>query len=115
MGEQFVAIVSTLTRQMLFVVKWDTPAIGDGLVVISGASNQLFKSRWLMLDVAGGCGVFVHLRLQTTVATMTMCFFNVTELVRNIPHFGIYFHFKITNLMNFYRISTKKTAILNKV
>ena len=85
MEEQFATIISILTRQMLFVVKWDTLDICNGLVVISGASNQVFKSRWMMSYAAVGSGVPVHLHLQPIVLTAKMCSFNVMDSVRNKP------------------------------
>ena len=72
-----MTMVSTLTRQMLFVVKWDTSGILNGIVVISGPSNQVLKSRWMISYAAVGNGVLVHLNLQTIVVTAKMCFFNV--------------------------------------
>ena len=72
-----MTMVSTLTRQMLFVVKWDTSGILNGLVVISGPSNQLFKLHWMMSYAAVGNGILVHLNQQTIVVTAKMCSFNV--------------------------------------
>ena len=77
-----MTIISAITRQMLFVIKWDTPVIGDGLVVISGPSNQRFKLRWMMSYAVVGSGVLVHLNLQTIVVTAKMCSFNVMDSVR---------------------------------
>ena len=74
-----MTIISALTRQMPFVVKWDTPAIGDGLVVISGPSNRLFKLHWMMSYAAVGNGILVHLNQQPIVVTSKMCSFNVME------------------------------------
>ena len=53
--------------------------------MISGASNQVLKSRWMTLNAEVQSGVPVHLHLQPIVLTAKMCSFNVMESVRKKP------------------------------